>query len=228
MRILPILVGLFFSPLLIAQTVPPAAEKVEPPPTVASIDADQIQDWESNPPEIKAVLQRALDLTKMNLKYSYGSAHPEKGGMDCSGTMFFLLTESRVPDVPRQANQQYVWVRKANLFRAVFSTSNDSFEFNELQPGDLLFWTGTYSVERDPPITHVMIYLGKRKSDQQRIMMGASEGRYYVGVPRYGVSVFDFQLPGFPLRKGYKSSGSFIGYSRIPNLPKIEARPIVE
>jgi peptidoglycan DL-endopeptidase CwlO len=219
MKTLLILLGLFLAPLLCAQTLPPEAEKVLPPPTVATIEAEQIQGWESYPSEIKALLQRALDLTKMNLKYAYGSAHPEKGGMDCSGTIFFLLTEAGVTGVPRQANQQYNWVRRANLFRAVFSTSNDSFEFNELQPGDLLFWTGTYSVERDPPITHVMIYLGKRLSDQQRMMMGASEGRYYGGIPRHGVSVFDFQLPGFPRRKGYHSSGAFIGYARIPNLP---------
>jgi len=50
-----------------------------------------------------------------------------------------------------------VWARKAGTFRAVESSQQDSFEFSELKPGDLLFWEGTYSIKRDIPITHSMI-----------------------------------------------------------------------
>ena len=218
--------ALLFSSLLIGQTISTVTEKVTEQYTVASITPEQIEDWNSNSQEIKDLLQRSLDLTRMNLKYLYGSADPGKGGMDCSGTIFFLLTQSGVPGVPRQASEQYVWVRRENFFRAVFSTSNDSFELADLHPGDLLFWTGTYNVERDPPITHVMLYLGKRKSDHLRIMCGASEGRMYDGIPRKGVSVFEFRLPGFPAPKNYKTgSGAFIGYARIPNLPEAEIHP---
>ena len=49
------------------------------------------------------------------------------------------------------------------------------------KPGDLLFWTGTYSVERDPPVTHTMIYLGEEKKSGKPIMVGASDGRTYEG-----------------------------------------------
>src|SRR5207249_9139580 len=54
-------------------------------------------------------------------------------------------------DVPRDSSQQYVWVRKAGNFHAVLSRHEDSFELDALKPGDLLFWTGTYKIERDPP-----------------------------------------------------------------------------
>ena len=64
-----------------------------------------------------------------------------------------------------------------------------------MRPGDLLFWTGTYRVDRDPPVTHTMIYLGRRKKDGARLMFGSSDGRPYNGERRNGVSVFDFKMP---------------------------------
>jgi hypothetical protein len=36
------------------------------------------------------------------------------------------------------------------------AANEDTFELDELAPGDLMFWTGTYSIELDPPITHAM------------------------------------------------------------------------
>ena len=137
----------------------------------------------------------ALALTTRNLDYKYGSADPANGGMDCSGFVFYVLTQNGVRDVPRDSSQQYVWLRKAGTFKAVNSRHEDTFELDELVPGDLLFWTGTYSIERDPPITHAMIYLGRKKGTNQRIMVGASDGRTYEGESRYGVSVFDFKIP---------------------------------
>ena len=54
--------------------------------------------------------------------------------------------------------------RKTGKFQAVISRNENTFELEELKPGDLLFWTGTYEVEKDPPITHTMIISeGKRK-----------------------------------------------------------------
>lgn len=138
--------------------------------------------------------------------------------MDCSGFVYYVLKENGLNDVPRDSSQQYVWVRKAGTFQAVVSHKDDSFELEALRPGDLLFWTGTYSIERDPPITHAMIYLGREKGTNKRIMVGASDGRTYKGESRYGVSVFDFKLP----RNGASAEGrtpTFVGYGRIPGLP---------
>ena len=120
-------------------------------------------------------------------------------------------------DVPRDASGQYVWVRKAGNFRAVLSSDLDSFELDELKPGDLLFWTGTYDVEKDPPVTHIMIYLGTKKEDGKPVMVGASDGRSFEGKRMFGVSVFDFKTTS----KKASSSGRhprFVGYGRIPGL----------
>jgi peptidoglycan DL-endopeptidase CwlO len=164
------------------------------------------------------VIDMGLDLTKRNLDYKYGSADPANGGMDCSGFVFYVLTQNGVRDVPRDSSQQYVWLRKAGTFRPVNSRHDDTFELEELTPGDLLFWTGTYSIERDPPITHAMIYLGREKGTNQRIMVGASDGRTYKGESRYGVSVFDFKVSRTGKTDEGRLTPTFIGYGHIPGL----------
>ena len=181
---------------------------------VATITTDQLEGFETYPPAVKDLVTRSLTLTQMNLRYTYGSADPTKGGMDCSGSIHHLLLSAGIKNVPRQANTFYIWVWKNSRFHAVVSASPASFEFQELKPGDLLFWSGTYSVDRDPPVTHVMMYLGKQKSDGKRVMFGASSGRRYAGKSRDGVSVFDFVLP----KAG--GEGRFLGYASIPGLEK--------
>lgn len=184
----------------------------------ATISASEIADYETYPENIRNVTDMALKLTTLNLDYKYGSADPANGGMDCSGFVFYVLTQNGLRDVPRDSSQQYVWLRKAGSFRPVNSRKEDTFELDELKPGDLLFWTGTYNIERDPPITHAMIYLGRKKGTNQRIMVGASDGRTYEGESRYGVSVFDFKIPKPAKTNEGRMSPSFIGYGRIPGL----------
>ena len=136
--------------------------------------------------------------------------------MDCSGTIFHLLRGLGVTDVPRDSSGQYVWVRKADGFRAVVSKSAESFEFADLLPGDLMFWSRTYSVEREIPITHVMLYLGTEVRTKKRVIFGASDGRSYDGVQRWGVTVFDFKMPRPDPANPKKAKVDFVGYGRIP------------
>src|SRR5207244_8408970 len=111
--------------------------------------------------------------------------------------------------------------RTAGNFQAVLAHSDNTFELDALKPGDLLFWSGPYSVDRDPPITHTMIYLGREKATNHRIMVGASDGRTYKGQSRFGVSVFDFKVTRSVLKKSDEGPGPvFVGYGRIPNLSK--------
>jgi peptidoglycan DL-endopeptidase CwlO len=183
-----------------------------------SLSPDQIANYDSYPPRVRQVLDTGLALTKQNLGYTYGSADPKNGGMDCSGFIYYVLQQNGFPDVPRDSSQQYVWVRKAGNFNAVLSRKEDSFELDALRPGDLLFWRGTYNIDRDPPITHTMIYLGREKRTKKRVMVGSSDGRTYDGKQRWGVSVFDFKLPPPPKSGDAKISPVFVGYGRIPGL----------
>lgn len=169
---------------------------------------------------MRNILDRAIGLTTQNLDYKYGSADPGSGGLDCSGFINYVLSQSGIAQVPRDAREQYIWVRKAGTFQAVLGHSDDTFELDALKPGDLLFWSGTYVTDKDPNITHTMIYLGREKGRNQRIMVGSSDGRSYKGQARFGVSVFDFKVSSH--NKAAKSEDhagpAFVGYGRIPGL----------
>jgi len=183
-----------------------------------TLSPNEITGYESYSARVGQIIDAGLELTKQNLGYTYGSADPANGGMDCSGFIYYLLSQNGIKDVPRDSSQQYVWVRKAGNFNAVLSRKEDSFELDDLKPGDLLFWRGTYNIDRDPPITHTMIYLGREKRTKKRVMVGSSDGRTYDGKQRWGVSVFDFKMPPPPNSGDAKISPVFVGYGRIPGL----------
>ena len=184
----------------------------------ATLAPEAIKGFEENPPRVRTLLSSALELTTRNLDYKYGSADPSAGGMDCSGFVYYVLKQNGVGNVPRDSSQQYVWLRRIGKFEPVLSRKDDSFEMENLKPGDLLFWTGTYSIERDPPITHAMIYLGREKKTGARVMVGASDGRIYQGQSRNGVSVFDFKVERRNNGESGKQGPTFIGYGHIPGL----------
>ncbi len=177
----------------------------------ASITVNELQNFNSNTASVKNLLIQAINLTQKNIPYLYGSADPNAKGMDCSGTIYYLLTMQGLKNVPRSSYSQYEWVWNNNHFHAVNGKTFNSFEFAQLKVGDLLFWSGTYNVHHDPNVSHVMIYLGKNKEGQP-LMVGASDGRTYKGKAIFGVSVFDFQLPNA------SSKSQFLGYSCIPKL----------
>jgi len=201
--------GVFF-----ALAFPAAAQQTTTllPPVVQSLNPSDIAGFTDNPPAVQKLLTTALALTTKNLGYLYGSADPTQKGMDCSGTIYYLLQQAGIKDVPRSSDEQFTWAKTAGTFQAVKGRDLAAPELNSLRPGDLLFWTGTYAVKRIGAVSHVMIYLGKAKSDGLPLMVGASDGRTYRGKKCFGVSVFDFRLPA------KESKSRFIGYARIPNL----------
>jgi len=183
----------------------------------ASLKPEEVTGFETYRPEVQKLLTTALELTTRNLDYKYGSADPSNGGMDCSGFIYYVLKQNGLADPPRDSAGQYTWLRKANRFAAVVSRTDEAFELKDLKPGDLLFWTGTYKIDRDPPITHVMIYLGREKRTNQRVMIGSSDGRSYNGQQRWGVSVFDFKVSRRESSNGAMTP-VFVGYGRLPGL----------
>lgn len=171
----------------------------QPTPTPA---AEFIADGKSFPevsqvaPRVRRMLDEAVDLAGRDLDYLYGVADPERG-FDCSGMVFHLLLRMGAPNVPRQANTLYEYLAQKNAFHAARKAS----QLGELEPGDLLFWTGTYNIDRK--VTHVMIYLGMEKGTGQRWMVGAASRNY-------GVGVFPFN-PGSPNGIGR----NFIGFGKV-------------
>jgi cell wall-associated NlpC family hydrolase len=176
---------------------------------VTPIPIKQLEDYADYPAEVKKLIANAEKLSEMNLTYKFGSADPRQRGMDCSGTINYLLNESNLEDVPRDAESLYYWVKEEGNLHRVSGRDLDAYEFSKLKPGDLLFWSGTYATTRE--ISHVMMYLGRNK-DGQPLMFGSSNGRTYQGKKMWGVSVFDFRLPNG------RGKQKFVGYGCIPGI----------
>jgi cell wall-associated NlpC family hydrolase len=187
-------------------------------PPNATTASSEIAGYETSPAEVRRVIDFALGLTRQDLGYKYGSADPAGGGLDASGFIYYVLSKSGIKDVPRDAREQYVWVRKAGTFQAVLAHRDDSFELDALRPGDLLFWASSSNVSRDPDISQIMIYLGRDKATNQRVMIGASDRRTYKGQSRSGVSIFDFKVAQFGPRNREGAAPVFVGYGHIPGL----------
>ncbi|MBA2649084.1 MAG: C40 family peptidase [Legionella sp.] len=175
-----------------------------------TIEKRVLKDFSFNPPNIQRVIEMGLDLAGRNLGYKYGSANPSAQGMDCSGTMYYLLTQLGILSVPRSSDGQYQWVKEKGKFYPANTSDIQSDTFSNLKPGNLLFWSGTYQTPDNVQASHVMMYIGKN-SQGERLMVGASDGRTYQGRQIFGVSVFDFKLPS------PNSKSKFLGYSCIPN-----------
>jgi hypothetical protein len=209
---------------LFAQNEPAPPIKTEEKKAIAvsSMAPEELEGFSDYSPALQSIVRKALELTRMNLGYAFGSSDPKSGGMDCSGSVYYVLQACDVKDVPRQSDEICRWVlRYSTLFRTESAVKFTDATFSALRPGDLVFWSGTYAptTPRELPISHVMIYLGKRVKDHQPVLFGASDGRTYEGQRRNGVSIFDFSIPSV----GSKSA--IYGYGRIPEVKVLADEP---
>lgn len=178
--------------------------------SLAIEDLSGSQFW---PVQLRGLIAYGLSLTPRGLNYEFGSSDPDEGGMDCSGTLYHVMTHQGLKKVPRSSDDMFHWVEDAGLLNRVSGApEQDDSSLAAMRPGDLLFWTGTYDTGSDTErISHVMMYLGKT-TEGAPVMFGASNGRPYQGKRQNGVSVFDFRMP--------KAEGKarFVGYGPIPGM----------
>ncbi len=190
------------------------------PAAVSTLNPDELANYDQYPADLQKLIEQALAMTRLNLPYLFGGSTPADGGMDCSGTISYLLTEHGVKGVPRSSDAICDWVRqRSGMHLAPDDVALSDDAFSALRPGDLLFWTGTYdTLPRRLPVSHIMMYLGTLKKSGKPVVFGSSEGRYYGGERRNGVSVFDFSMP----RNGSKAA--FFGYGTIPGLSRAKVK----
>lgn len=190
---------------------------------VASISPEDLVEFEHQPAAIQELIRNALSLTEKKLTYQFGSNSPGNAGMDCSGAVQFVLKSSGVVDLPRSSFGFYEWaLGKGGLTKTEGVHSTEDPVFSELKPGDLLFWTGTYGTKRNPPISHVMIFLGRLKADGQGVVFGSSDGRYFRGKRINGVSVFDWTVPSSA------SKSEFVAFGPVPGFEGLVVEPVEE
>lgn len=213
-----ILAPVIFAVRVVADVPSPADQNPTKPAAVSTLTTSDLAEFDTRTEGVRELISRALELTKLNLTYTFGSSDTKRGGMDCSGTIYRLLQDCRLTEAPRQSDELCLWIKdKGALHLTPTATAFDNAEFAALEPGDLVFWTSTSS-DRKLPISHVMLYLGKRKADGKPVLFGASDGRRYDGQSRCGVSVFDFEVP----KPGSKAT--IYGYGPVTGLIKEEIR----
>jgi len=163
---------------------------------------------------IKAALELRQEAEQKQVwpKYRFGSSSLDKGGYDCSGAIYAALkTLNTAP--PRTSSQQYEWLLNHGQVHKVAPEAQDlnHDSLDQLQPGDLVFWSGTYTPTdaRKHNISHVGMFLGYQNDYERPIMICSSKGRYYKGKPRDGYGIYDFKLPS------KTSKSKIVAYGRM-------------
>lgn len=187
----------------------------------AVIETTALEEFEKLPADRKKLIEGAIAVAKDSpwLPYQFGGSSPKDGGFDCSGAMYFVMRKAGL-EPPRTSADQFQWLKKEKRLHEVPDNvrSPDHASLKQLQPGDLLFWGGTYAPTdgRAVNITHVALFLGHEKKGKRAVMINATDGRSYRGTKANGYGVYDFYLP----REGSKAK--FMGYGTPPGIQKLE------
>ena len=205
---------LFLLLALAASLLPASARELKQP---ATLETSDLKSFDALSPRRQALITKALKIRNDHpwLKYKFGSADPSQGGFDCSGAIYYLLRQLNLSP-PRTSSQQFDWVGEMSTLHRVPKSARrvTHNSFKHLQPGDLLFWSGTYQPTdgRTNKITHVGLYLGREKKYNHPVMISSSKGRSYRRQGQNGYGVFDFRLPRA------QSKSRFVGYAAIPGI----------
>jgi cell wall-associated NlpC family hydrolase len=171
-------------------------------------------------------MQEAKQLSDVGLEYDEDWRPPGEShawAMDCSNTSRYLYKVTTGLELPRTASDQYYYLHLQNKAWDVPQGSDGyadtSYLRENLKPGDLLFWENTYRPERQPPITHVMVYLGT--DDKGQWLMAGSQSSHGGFHNRRGggpdIYVFDPHKPsgGYTTWLGLvRHKGRFCAYGR--------------
>jgi cell wall-associated NlpC family hydrolase len=142
--------------------------------------------------------------------------------MDCSNTTRYLYQVTAGISLPRTASDQYYYLHLQDKAWDVPMNSAGFADCNylrsNLKPGDLLFWQNTYRPERQPPITHVMIFLGTDAKGRW-LMAGSQGSRGFYNRRHCGPDVYVFDpthyVGGYTTWLGLvRHRGQFVAYGR--------------
>ncbi len=133
----------------------------------------------------------------------------EAWDMDCSNTSRYLYQKVLGVSMQRTASDQYYDLHQdGRAWDVPLDASGQpdvAWLETHLRVGDLLFWENTYKPRRDPPITHVMIYLGKNNRGQE-LMAGSQTAGGFFNTSGSGPDVYLFK-PTASVGGYYKNLG---------------------
>ncbi len=211
------------SPQVVSTTTTTQPQQPHPAPTPAApppIPTD-------NESALRAkLLAETRAIARHKVRYSGQWKPPgssEKLVMDCSNTARYLYKKTTGKEIGRTASDQYYLLRqKKRVWDAPRSASGQvdpAWLKNTLKAGDLLFWEHTYKPTRQPPITHVMIFIGA-DSRGRLVMagsqtMGAIEPPIGAGGPNIYIFHADAPCGGYSTGWfGKKIKGRFVAIGR--------------
>ncbi len=123
-------------------------------------------------------------LSSFDLRYAKpwtppGSSKPIN--MDCSATARYIYKKALDIDLPKGGSFDMYSYYKSNRQTAKAPRKGNEINVEKLstklKSGDLLFWINTHSdinPGHNPPISHVMIYLGRSRKTGEMKMVGAN------------------------------------------------------
>lgn len=193
-----------------AADTPPSGAPPESAPDADSPPADPsvkkaVPGGKGEGPTLAQLREEAHRLADTGLTYRFGASNPDSGGLDCSGTIQYLLTKLGVEGVPRTSYDQYYWLRRLKLLDDVHGRNAEARMMKKLSPGDLIFWGGTWKSGHS--VSHVMLYLGYDPHADKHYIFGA-RGRNATGMLGNGVDIFELG----------QQSGRLIAHGKIPGL----------
>ena len=165
-----------------------------------------------------ALMAEAQSLQAQGIRYGGSFVPPGENSawrMDCSNAARYLMRQTRGVELPRTASEQYNYVRSNGRLKRVgglFGGVPDTgWWAKRLRPGDLLFWEHTYKPQRKPPVTHVMVYLGRGESGE--LLMAGSQNSRGVGIYKLKPRVPYGGHGGF--LGLFKKKGKLVAYGRL-------------
>jgi cell wall-associated NlpC family hydrolase len=131
-------------------------------------------------------VQIATELGRRGLPYQWGATDPQQGGLDCSGFVRYVFQQAYGVTLPDEAGLQYEYLRQHGQ---VWDLSTRVWSPKDLQPGDLVFYSGTCPSKRLSPVTHVMMYVGQDRvvgaqNMGHRLELGGAGVGFYAFHPR--------------------------------------------
>jgi len=186
------------------------------------------------PEQHVSLVETARLLGRKDIAYQESWRPPREANswmMDCSNTSRYIYKAVFGLDIPRVASSQYAMLKKQGLIsyapRLQSGEVDQQTLVSQLRSGDLLFWEWTYDIKRSPPITHVMIYLGRTADGTAKMVGSASRSRGEV-TKSGGVDVYTFNAnaPMGGVRDFFGNTvrkGRFVGFGRMlrPEPPRI-------
>ena len=189
-----------------APKLPKTEVVVKPSEWALPIPAVAIAESGRLAPTIKNLRMAAHQLAEKKLSYVFGADEVDSGGLDCSSTVQYLLSERLgIKGVPRTSYLQYEWLAKKGTLNKLSGKRASDKLLRKLSSGDLIFWGKTWSSGHK--VSHVMIYMGWNPSTKQHFVFGA-RGKKVKGLTGAGVDVFELN----------PDRGVLVGHGSVPGL----------